>query len=136
MDVGTRFLILSLCGDDYAISITRVLEITVRRGFRKDSKLTEIFEGRTEYRGTWIPVLNIKKVFKVEGTPGETLLVIKSGKGAFGMLVDNVTEFLDSEQKPVSLPPGIVQPGLRYYSGVLRHKENLVLLLNEDELLP
>ncbi len=136
MDDGTRFLILSLCGDGYAISITRVLEITVRRGFQKDTKLNEIFEGRIEYRGTWIPVLNIKKVFNVEGMPGETLLVIKSSKGAFGMLVDTVTEILDAEQKPVPLPPGVVRPGLQYFSGVLRHKENLVLLLNEDGLLP
>jgi len=29
-----------------------------------------------------------------------------------------------------------VNPSLRYYAGVLRNREDLVLLLNEDGLLP
>ncbi len=136
MDDGTRFLILSVGGESYAVPITRLLEITVPRGIQKDAKLGDVFEGKLDYRGTWIPVLNIKKVFKLPGEPGTTLLVVKSGKGTLGVLVDNVMEILDTDRKPAPMPQGVVDPALRYYSGVLRHKENLVLLLNEDGLLP
>jgi len=135
MDEGTRFLILSLGGETYALPITRLLEITVPRNIQKDAKLTELFEGKIEYRGALIPVLNIKRLFKLPGTPGSALLVVKSCKGMLGLLVDAVTEILDSEQKPAPMPPGVVNPSYRYYSGVLRHKDNLVLLLNEDGLL-
>ncbi len=136
MDYGTRFLILSLGGESYAIPITRLLEITVPRGIQKDVKLAETFEGKLEYRGRWIPVLDIKKVFKLSGKPGATLLVVKSGKDILGLLVDDVMEILDTDQKPAPMPQGIINPGFRYYGGVLRHKENLVLLLDEDGLLP
>lgn len=136
MNEGTRFLILSLEGENYAIPITRLLEITVPRNMQKDSNLTAVFEGKFEYRGKLIPVLNIKKVFKLPGAPGMTLLVVKSSKGTLGILVDAVMEILDTEQKPVLMPKGVVNPSLRYYSGILRHKETLVLLLNEDGLLP
>ena len=136
MDERARFLILSLGGEDYAIAITRLLEITASRQLQKDPNLTEMFEGKFEYRGKLIPVLNIKKVFKLSGPPGATLLVVKSSKGVLGILVDAVTEILDTDQKPLPLPKGVVNPTLRYYNGVLRRKENLVLLLNEDGLMP
>jgi purine-binding chemotaxis protein CheW len=136
MDEGTRFLILSLAGENYAVPITRLLEITASHGIHKDPNLTEMFEGKFEFRGKMIPVLNIKKVFKIPGTAGTTLLVVKSGKGVLGILVDAVTEILDTPQKPVPMPKGVVNPSMPYYSGVLRHKDTLVVLLNEDGLLP
>jgi len=61
---------------------------------------------------------------------------VQSDKGTMGLLVDEVTEILDSAQKPAPLPAGILNPSVRYYSGILRHRDNLVLLLNEDGLLP
>jgi purine-binding chemotaxis protein CheW len=136
MDDRTRFLILSLGGESYALPIARLLEITVPRALQKDPNLTEIFEGKFEFRGKMIPVLNIKKIFKLAGALGETLLVVKSVKGTVGLLVDAVTEILDTEQKPVGVPKGVMNPSLQYFNGILRHKENIVLLLNEDGLLP
>jgi len=136
MDVGTRFLILSLGGEKYALPISKLLEITISRGIYKDAKLPEIFEGKLEYRGQWIPALDIKKVFKIAGNAGTNLLVVKTIKGVLGVLVDDVMEILDTDLTPAPMPQGVVNPGLRYYSGVLRYKEELVLLLNEDGLLP
>lgn len=136
MDDSSRFLILSLGGENYALPITRLLEITVPRNIQKDPKLTELFEGRFVHRGKSIPVLNMKRVFKIPGAPGETLLVIRSAKGTLGLLVDAVTEIMDTTQRPAAVPAGIMNPSLQYYSGILRHKESLVLLLNEDGMLP
>jgi purine-binding chemotaxis protein CheW len=136
MDDRTRFLILSLSGESYALPITRLLEITVPRNIQKDPNLTEMFDGKFEFRGRLIPVLNTKKIFKLPGALGETLLVVKSIKGTIGLLVDAVTEILDTEQKPVVMPKGVINPSFPYYSGILRHKEKIVLLLNEDGLLP
>ncbi len=136
MDEGTRFLILLLDGESYAISISRLLEITALRGLQKDPNLTEMFEGKFEFRGKYIPVLNVKKIFKLGGKPGTALLVIKGAKGVVGLLVDEVTEIIDSGQKPVAVPRGVLNPSLLYYGGILRHKNSLILLLNEDGLLP
>lgn len=136
MDEGTRFLILSLEGESYAIPIARLLEITVARNIQREPSLTELFEGKVEFRGARIPVLNVKKIFKLPSPPGSTMLVIKSRRGTLGILVDAVTDILDTEQKPAPLPKGVLDPGLQCYNGILRHKEKLVLLLNQDELLP
>jgi len=136
MDEATRFLILSLEGENYAIPITRLLEIMVSRDIQKDTNLTEIFEGKFEFRGKWVPVLNLKKLFKISGKPGTALLVVKSSKGTLGLLVDAVTEILDTAQRPVPMPRGVMNPSNRYYGGIIKQKENLVLLLNEDGLLP
>ncbi len=106
------------------------------RALQKDANLTEMFEGKIEFRSKLIPILNIKKVLKLSGALGETLLVVKSVKGTVGLLVDAVTEILDTEQKPVVMPKGVINPSLQYFSGILRHKDNIVLLLNEDGLLP
>lgn len=136
MQETTRYLILSLEGESFAIPITSLLEITVPRNIQKDGKLSEIFEGKYEFRGKLIPVVNLKKVLKVGGNPGGSLIVLKSGKGILGLLVDSAKELLEATQKPASLPGGIINPSMRYYAGVLRNREDLVLLLNEDGLLP
>ncbi len=136
MDEGTRFLIISLGGESYAIPIARLLEIAVPRNIRKDPNLTGLFEGKFEFRGKWIPVLNIKKILKIPGEPGSALLVVNSTKGVLGLLVDAVTEIVDTAQKPVAVPRGVMNPTLQYFDGILRHKDDLILLLNEDGLTP
>jgi len=136
MDDKIRFLILSLEGESFAIPITSLLEITVPRNIQKDQKLSEIFEGKLDYRGKMIPVVNLKKVLKLPGNPGGALIVVKSSKGVLGLLVDSAKELLETAQKPVPMPRGVLNPSLNYYAGILRNREELVVLLNEDGLLP
>ena len=136
MDDKIRFLILSLDGEGFAIPITSLLEITVPRNIQKDQKLSEIFEGKLDYRGKMIPVVNLKKVLKLPGNPGGALIVVKSSKGVLGLLVDTAKELLETTQKPVPMPRGVLNPSLNYYAGILRNREDLVVLLNEDGLLP
>jgi len=136
MDDKIRFLILSLEGESFAIPITSLLEITVPRNIQKDQKLSEIFEGKLDYRGKMIPVVNLKKVLKLPGNPGGALIVVKSSKGVLGLLVDSAKELLETAQKPVPMPRGVLNPSLNYYAGILRNREDLVVLLNENGLLP
>jgi purine-binding chemotaxis protein CheW len=138
MDEGTRFLILSLEGDGYAIPVSRLVEITVPSNLQKDPDLSDAFEGRFEFRGRSIPVLNIKKSLRLSGKPGKTLLVVKSGAGMLGILADAVTEIVEADPRQgiVSIPAGVVETGTRCYRGVLRNKDKLLLLLNEDGLVP
>jgi len=136
MAEGTRYLILSLQGEGYAIPISRLLEIAAPRDIQKDKSLSEVFEGKCEFRGRYVPVLNLKKILNLPGNKGTALLMVQSAKGTMGLLVDEVTEILDTAQKPAPVPAGILNPSVRYYSGLLRHRDNLVLLLNEDGLLP
>ena len=136
MDDKKRFLIVTLEGESFAIPITSLLEITVPRNIQKDQKLSEIFEGKLDYRGKMIPVVNLKKVLKLPGNPGGGLIVVKSSKGVLGLLVDTAKELLETSQKPVPMPRGVLNPSLNYYAGILRNREDLVVLLNEDGLLP
>ena len=136
MDDKTRFLIVTLEGESFAIPIASLLEITVPRNIQKDQKLSEIFEGKLDYRGKMIPVVNLKKVLKLPGNPGGALIVVKSSKGVLGLLVDTAKELLETSQKPVPMPRGVLNPSLNYYAGILRNREDLVVLLNEDGLLP
>ncbi len=123
-------------GENYALPITQLMEITLPRGIQKDASMTEPFEGKFEFRGTQIPVLNLKKVFKLSGPAGATLLVIRSVKGVLGLLVDAVTEILDSDKQPAPIPKGTMDPAQNIYKGILMHREDIVLLLDEDGLLP
>jgi purine-binding chemotaxis protein CheW len=136
MDATTRYLVLSLEGESFAIPISSLLEITVPRSIQRDPTLPEIFEGKYEYRGTQIPVVNLKKMLKLSGKPGGSLIVAKSARGVLGLLADTAKELLEAKQPPAPLPPGVVDPSLQYYAGVLRNREDLVLLLDEDRLLP
>lgn len=136
MEEKTRFLILLLQGESFAIPITSLLEITVPRNIQKDPKLSEIFEGKIDYRGKMIPVVNLKKVLKLPGSPGGGLIVVKSSKGVLGLLVDAAKELLETAQRPIPMPRGVLNASVNYFAGILRNNEDLVLLLNQDGLLP
>lgn len=136
MDEENRFLILSLNGESYAISIARLVEISAPRQIQKDKNLSELFEGKVDYRGKMIPVLNLRKVFKMPLQGGTALLILKSAKGPLGVLVDAVSEIISADHAPSPIPAGLMNPSIKYYRGILRHGEQLVLLLNEDGLLP
>jgi chemotaxis signal transduction protein len=136
MDESSRYLILSLEGGKFALPITRLVEITVPRGVQKDERLPSVFEGAFEFRGRSVPVMDLKKVFKLAGTPGPVLLVVKGARDLMGLLVDAVSEIVDQAQKPAPMPAGVMEPSQRVYAGVLRSKGELILLLNEDGLVP
>jgi chemotaxis signal transduction protein len=108
----------------------------VPRDIQKDKSLSEVFEGKCEFRGRLVPVLNLKKIFNLSGNKGAALLMVQSAKGTIGLLVDEVSEIFDTAQKPAPVPAGVLNPSMRYYGGILRHRDSLVLLLNEDGLLP
>lgn len=135
MAESTRFVILSLEGDRYAIPLSSVVEITAPHGLERDKNLTEIFEGKTEFRGKWLPVVNVKKLLRMQGLPGKVLLVLRGVKGMIGLLVDAVAEILETDKKAAPVPPGVMNPSITYFRGILRHEGALVLLLNEDGLL-
>ncbi len=136
MDEENRFLILSLEGESYAISIARLAEISAPRQILKDPNLSGVFEGKVDYRGKMTPVLNLRKVLHMPSFSGSALLFIKSAKGVLGILVDSVTEITSVEHPPEPLPGGILDSGPRYYRGVLRYRDTLALLLDEDGLIP
>ncbi len=136
MDESKRYLILTLEGENFAIPITSLLEITVPRNIQKDQKLSEIFEGKIEYRGKLIPVINLKKILKLPGKPGNGMIVMKSSKGLLGLLVDSASELLETRETPHAVPRGVLNASLNYYAGILKNRDDLVLLLSEDGLLP
>lgn len=136
MDEEKRFLILSLNGESYAISIARLVEISAPRQIQKDKNLSEFFEGKADYRGKFVPVINLRKVFKMPPEGGSALLILKSAKGPLGILVDAVSEIITADHAPSPMPAGLMNASIKYYRGILRYGEQLVLLLNEDGLLP
>jgi purine-binding chemotaxis protein CheW len=134
MDEGTRYLILSLGGGSYALPISHLVEITARRDIQRDANRTGIVEGKIEYRGKLITVINLSKLFKLPDGPGGALVVIRNANGILGLLADAVTEIVNTEQRTVPLPKGIMSSSVPYYSGVLRYQNGIVLALNVDEL--
>lgn len=136
MAESVRYLILTLNEETFAIPIASLLEITVPRDIQRDPNLSEIFEGKVDYRGRLIPVLNLKKVLKLPGGAGASMIVTKCGKGVVALLADGAKELLETREVPTQMPAGVVNPSLSCYAGVLRNRDELVLLLNEDGLLP
>lgn len=136
MDDEKRFLILSSGGEFYAIPIARLVEISAPRQILRDPNLSGLFEGKVDYRGKMTPVVNLRKALQMPDQRGGALLFLRGAKGVTGLLVDGVTEIATLDQSPAPMPPGVINPGIRTYRGVLRYHDALALLLDEDVLLP
>jgi chemotaxis signal transduction protein len=135
MDEQNRFLVVSLEKEHFALPLANLIEITVPRAVHKDPQLSPLFAGAMEYRGSRIPVADLKKLLKLPGRPGASLVVMKSPAGMRGFLVDTALELVTAAESPAPLPRGLISGSHRAYAGIFRGRDGLVLLLDVDGLL-
>lgn len=127
-------------GEDlYAADIMRIKEIIRVQKLASLPRSPSFVEGVLNLRGTVIPVIDLRKRFDlaVAGHDRDTrLLIVKVGKQALGLVVDEVTEVISVPVKDIKPPPQ-VSSGVcaEYLVGVCLFKDSLIMLLNLDKIL-
>lgn len=131
-------MVFKLGCEDYGIEIGQVREIIRRREITPMPWQPPFVEGVINVRGTIIPVVNLNKRFGLEGdasTHSHTIIV-ESGDGLIGMLVDAVSEVIrvppDQIHPAPSIATGVDSKHLR---GICRLGERLLIYLDVKEVV-
>ena len=125
--------------EEFAVDILKIQEINRMVEITKVPKSPEFVEGVINLRGKVIPIIDLRKRFKLPGsesTKQTRIVVVDIDNMVVGLVVDAVSEVLRLPANTVEPPPPIVA-GIdsEYISGVGKLEDRLLILLELDKVL-
>ena len=125
--------------EEFAVDILKIQEINRMVEITKVPKSPEFVEGVINLRGKVIPIIDLRKRFKLPGsesTKQTRIVVVDIDDMVVGLVVDAVSEVLRLPANTVEPPPPIVA-GIdsEYISGVGKLEDRLLILLELDKVL-
>jgi purine-binding chemotaxis protein CheW len=134
-----RYLTFSLDGNVYGLPIRFVTEII---GIQEPTKVPETpdyVKGVINLRGRIIPLIDMRLKFGREEIPysDRTCVVVIDADGvAVGLVVDKVNDVLTILDGQIATPPaGVFGYENRYFEGVSKVGDRVLLLLDAEKLL-
>jgi purine-binding chemotaxis protein CheW len=128
-----QIVVFNLGGEDYGIEINQVREIIRKREITPVPRQPAYVEGVINVRGTIIPVVNLKKRFGLQGDPSiqPHTIIVESGEGLVGILVDSVSEVIRVPQDRIHPPPTVsMSVDSQYLRGICRVGDRLLIYLD------
>ena len=138
---GTRSMQLvsfKLGDETYGIEITKIREIILVGEITQLPETPPYVKGLINLRSTVIPVIDLRTRFSLPETKltaESRIMVLNVGGRTIGIVVDSVNEVLRVTQQQISLaPPAVTRSGNEYMTGLVRLKDDLLILLDVDRL--
>lgn len=135
--VSTHLLIFALEGQRYALPVAAVVRVVRAAALTPLPKAPKIVLGILDLQGEIIPVINLRKRFRLPERPigcDDQFLVVRTSNFPVALAVDDTQEVVRLDPEAVVEPEEIV-PGTDYLSGVTRSEGGLVLIHDLDTLL-
>jgi purine-binding chemotaxis protein CheW len=133
-----QLVVFKLGGEEYGVEIGQVREIIRRRVITPMPSQPKYVEGVINVRGTIIPVVNLRKRFELQGDESTSphTIIVESGDGLMGMLVDSVSEVIRIPGNQIH-PPPTVTTGIdtEYLRGICRLEERLLIYLDVEKVV-
>jgi chemotaxis signal transduction protein/chemotaxis regulatin CheY-phosphate phosphatase CheZ len=133
-----QYIGFKLNGSEYTIPILKVREIINTPSITRLPQSPHYMRGIINLRGKIIPVVDLRKLISVgeTGLNGSTkVIVVSSGKIAFGILVDSITSVVNINESDIEPPEGFMQEHIEQVEGVAKLDDRLVVLLDTNKLV-
>jgi purine-binding chemotaxis protein CheW len=136
--MAETFILFTVAGANYAVRSDEVEMIEMVESITRVPRTAAFVEGVTSVRGHVIPVVSIRKRFRMEPVEPDLrtrLVVIQINGRRIGMMVDSAREFVRIEPDQIQPPPEALSgPQMEYLQGVVKQQNRLILLVDLDKL--
>ena len=132
-----KFTIFAIGDEIFGMGIERVVEILKIQRIFIIPGLPEFLSGVMSVRGNIVPVIDLRRRFGLKPSgKKERIIMVRYGKEKIGFLVDDIKEILSLSPEEIRTPPSIFK-GFKteYLTGLGKHAESIIILLNIDNLL-
>lgn len=137
MNDSIQFLVFTLDDQRYALYLSAV-EKTVRAvEVTPLPKCPDIVLGVINVRGRVVPVINIRKRFRLPEREMELsnhLIIARTTKRSVALVVDSVLDILKLADRDI-IPAGEVLPAMDYVQGVAKLQDGMVLIHDLNRFL-
>ncbi len=123
----------------FAVDIMRIREIIVPQKLSPLPSPSDLLEGVINLRGTVIPVMNMRKKFRMsdlKDAPAGKLLIVSLVRQSLALVVDDVMEVVSVPvadiKPPIQIASGV---GMEFILGVCLSNSRVFMVLDIDALL-
>ena len=142
-DLNSRYLTFFIDGAVYGIALAHVIEIINIQDITQVPNIPSHIKGIINLRGKVIPVLDARaKMYKPEREYDEKtcIIVITIHDMHVGLIVDSVSEVINSESNQLAPPPKIGSEEAQFLSSIIEQDNKVILNVNiekffQDDLL-
>ncbi|MBI2471900.1 MAG: purine-binding chemotaxis protein CheW [Planctomycetes bacterium] len=137
MNDTTQFVAFALDDRRFALPLSQVERIVNVVEITPLPKAPEIVTGVVNIQGRIIPVVDIRKRFRLpkkEINLNDKLILSQTSKRSVGIKVDSVVGVIECPEQEVIVPEKIL-PGIGYVEGVIKLEDGLTLIHNIDSFL-
>jgi purine-binding chemotaxis protein CheW len=137
MKNSVPLVVFTLDDQNYALPLEAVERIVLAVEVIPLPKAPEIIVGVINVRGVIIPVVNIRRRFRIperEPSPADKFVIAKAARRMVALVADSVLKVVDVSEDDIIAPKDIV-PGTSYLDGIVRLEDGIVLIHDLDKFL-
>lgn len=125
--------------EEYGVEVLRVREIIRMPEITRMPNTPAHVEGIINLRGQVIPIISMRKRFRVSDSEHGNrtrIIVMDVGGGLTGFIVDAVSEVIRIHASEIQPPPAAVSGGMgqEFITGVINHAERLLVVMDIDRM--
>ncbi len=121
----------------FGVEVEKVQEVIRHQGLTRVPLATELVGGLINLRGQIVTAVNLRRRLGLQDSPPGQLpmnVVVRTGEGAVSLLVDEINDVIEVEQKAFEPPPDTLDvAGRELIQGVYKLKDKLLLVLDTDK---
>jgi len=132
-----QLLIFSIDGKRYAIHLQAVERVVPAVEITPLAEGPDIVTGVVNVKGRVIPVLNIRRKFRLKERGIElddNIIIVKGSKWTLAFAVDSVEGVIERRVEEI-IPGGNILPDMEYTEGVIKIHDDIVFLHDIDKAL-
>lgn len=138
-DVLLQLVTFNLVGEEFGLPILDVREIIRMVDVTPVPNSPDFVEGVINLRGQILPVIDLRKRFKLETSDADEdtrIVVVEINDNLIGLIVDGVNEVLRIPSDTVNPPPQIVSSGIgaEYIQGIAHYNEKMIILVDLERV--
>lgn len=134
-----QFVIFKLGEETYGIKIDCVAEIIRMQAVTKMPKSLDFVEGVINLRGKVIPLVDLKKQFKLgetQNTKDIRIILVEMKQEIVGLLVERVSEVLSLDDEKIEPPSRMVsRVNTEFIQGIGKWNDQLIIILDPEKIL-
>lgn len=134
-----QLVVFQLSTEEYGVPITQIEEIIRIPEITRIPNMPNFIEGLVNLRGRIIPIVDLRRRFKLEEksrNEENRIIIGRIEEQSVGLIVDSVAEVLRASREMIEpIPPTISYIDTQYLNGVVKLENRLVILLDLHKIL-
>jgi len=134
-----KIVVFKLRDEEFAFDIMKVIEIIRVKEITIVPTAPEFITGVINLRGKIIPIIDLRKRFKMESKDNDKItriIIAEFLKNQFvGVIVDSLAQVLNiNDSNILPSPPMITGPGSMYIDKIIKLDERIIILLDVEKI--